>query len=143
MEVTFNFPSGDVLIEKVRVSIDTSCQILPNLNGGFMALDKPDKVEGRYQSKRKLTTLSAGASIVVDVTAGKIASVCILFDEIIFFEKSILESKIIKRFEKKYGISVKGSSPTVGEIGNFSWGSASFLYHHRLGDFSLCFIYND
>jgi hypothetical protein len=143
VEVTFDFSSGDVLIEKVKISIDISCQILPNLNGGFMALEKPDKVEGRYQSKRKFTTLSAEASIVIDVAARKIASVCILFDEVNFFEKSILESIIIKRFEKKYGISVKSHSPTVGEIGNFSWGSASFLYHHRLGDFSLCFIYND
>ena len=143
MEVTFDFSSGDVLIEKVRISIDTSCEILPNLNGGFMALDEPDKIKRSFQSRQKFTTLSAEASLVVDVTAGKIASICILFDEINFFEKSILESKIIRRFEKKYGISVKIRSPSVGEIGNFAWGSAAFWYHHRLGDLSLCFIYND
>ena len=108
-----------------------------------MALDEPDQIERSFQSRRKFITLSAAASIVVDVTAGKIASICILFDEITFFEKSLLESKIIKRFEKKYGISVKVPSPTVGEVGNFAWGSAAFWYHHRLGDFSLCFTYND
>lgn len=78
MEITFDFSSGDILIEKVRISIDTSCEVLPNLNGGFIALDEPDKIKRSFQFRRKFTTLSAEASIVVDVAAGKIASICIL-----------------------------------------------------------------
>lgn len=70
MEMTFDLSNRDVLIEKVKISVDTSGEIVPSLYGGFTALDKPDKFKRRFQFKRKFTALSADASIVIDVTAG-------------------------------------------------------------------------
>jgi hypothetical protein len=141
MEVTFDLFNGAVLIEGTVIALDHFGEISPKINGNFRQIPGSTTEERDFQSDRRFSLLSTQASIAIVADARKITSLCILFDDIIFFEKTLLESKIIERFERKYGIHFDGDSRSVAEIGKFSWGEGAFHYDHRQGDLSLCFSY--
>jgi len=127
MEVTFNMTNGNVFIEGVKISLGDDGEIIPKLRGFSKNLVNCNALGNEYLSAKKFSTLGSSALLVIHTKNRNVVSICILFDEIVFFDRTILESKIIKRFERKYGMAVGGSSSTVGEIGNFTWGKHIFL----------------
>jgi hypothetical protein len=141
MNIKFDFSDGSVFIESQKIDVyslekssfpvSESRPISNSLKGN----------EKEWHFNQTFTTLSAKGSLVVRGTKEKISSICFLFNEINFFERSILESKIIQRFEKKYSINVVISHPSRAEIGSFYWGEACFLYDPRQGDINLCITY--
>jgi hypothetical protein len=135
MEVTFNLLSGKVLIEGVNISLTADGEIIQKFTG-FHNFSSSE-----YRSCNKFATLSASAELIVAVDQLSIVSICILFDWIVFFDRTLLESKIIRRFEKKYGATIKEVSSTTGEVGKFPWGDAYFSYDPHYGSLLLCFTY--
>ena len=142
MEVTFDLSSGNVLIEKVNISLSPNDEIISKFKGFYKFSSTSNKLEDEYRSLNKFRSLSSSADVTVVVDRLKIVSICILFDEIVFFDRTLLESKIIRRFEKKYGTKISGISSTIGEVGNFPWGYAHFSYDPHYGILNLCFAYN-
>jgi len=141
MEVTFDLSSGDVLIEGVNISLSANGEIIPKSMRFYKFCSSSQRLETEYRSCNKFMTLSSSADLIVSVDALRIASICILFDWIVFFDRTLLESKIIRRFEKKYGTTIREVSSTTGKVGKFLWGDAHFSYDPHYGVLLLCFTY--
>jgi hypothetical protein len=141
MEVTFDLSSGNVLIEGVNISLTADGEIIPKFMGFHKSSSSSQTIQSEYRSCKKFTTLSSSADLIVAVDQLRIVSICILFDWIVFFDRTLLESKIIRRFEKKYGATIMVVSSTTGEVGKFLWGDAYFSYDPHYGSLLLCFTY--
>lgn len=141
MNIKFDFSDGSVFIESQKIDVGSFGKLSFPASKSRPISNSLKGNEKEWHFNRTFTTLSATGSLVVRGTPEKISSICFLFDEINFFGNSILESKIIKRFEKKYDIKVVSSHPSIAEIGPFYWGKAWFSYDPRQGDINLCLTY--
>jgi hypothetical protein len=141
MEVTFDLSSGKVLIEGVNISLTADGEIIPKFPGFHKSSSRSQTIQIEYRSCNKFTTLSSSADLIVAVDQLRIVSICILFDWIVFFDRTLLESKIIRRFAKKYGAKIREVSSTTAEVGKFLWGDACFSYDPHYGSLLLCFTY--
>jgi hypothetical protein len=142
MEITFDLAKGDVLVDMKKFALIEGGKLLPDLNGNFRDLSISNKKESEVRFDRKFTLLNSSASLVLRMVPEQILDICILFDEVVFFDQTILESKIIQKFQKKYGERIESPHATVAKVGSFNWGQACFSYDPRQGDLSLCFLYN-
>lgn len=141
MNIKFDFSDGSVFIESQKIDVDSLGKLSSPVFESRQILNSLKENVREWHCNRTFTTLSATGSLVVTSGQNNISSICFLFNEINFFERSILESKIIQRFEKKYSINVVSSHPSRAEIGSFYWGGACFLYDPRQGDINLCITY--
>ena len=91
----------------------------------------------RYRMLRKVSVCGQLADSVIE-TGDRIAfAVSFLFDLSEFFESSVLESKIIKAFEKSFNLKFISSHPSTAFLDSCKWGSANFFYDAKQGDLSL------
>ncbi|MCU6432910.1 hypothetical protein LPB67_03855 [Undibacterium sp. Jales W-56] len=141
MNIKFDFSDGSVFIESQKINVDSLGKSSFPVSESRSISNSMKGNEKEWHFNQAFTTLSTTGSLVVRGTQEKISSICFLFDEINFFESSILESKIIKRFENKYDIKVISSHPSIAEIGSFYWGKAWFSYDPKQGDINLCITY--
>jgi hypothetical protein len=141
MEVTFDLLNGNVLIEGINISLTADGEIIQKFTGFHKFSSTSQTTQSEYRSCNKFTTLSSSVDLIVAVEKLRIVSICILFEWIVFFDRTLLESKIIRRFEKKYGETIREVSSTTGEVGKFLWGDAFFSYDPHYGSLLLCFTY--
>jgi hypothetical protein len=93
MEVTFDLSSGNVLIEGVNISLTADGEIIPKFMGFHRSSSSSQTIQSEYRSCKKFTTLSSSADLIVAVDQLRLVSICILFDWIVFFDRTLLESK--------------------------------------------------
>ena len=142
MNLNFDFLKGSIYVDGLKLELDDGG--IPSQPLGRVALEPeefPENVRQWGFSEKAYVAGHAG-SLVLRTLANKLVAACVQFEEINFFNRSILESKIIKRFEEEYKISVSGSRGVIGEIGTFAWGNAYFSYDPRQGDLNLCLNYH-
>lgn len=141
MDVKFDLSSGAILVDGSVLRLDSDGGLNDPMRDMAFELKVTPDGSREWRFAEKCTTLNSHASMVIQANAMGIRSVSFLFDDIIFFSNSVLESKIIKRFDKKYNLTVTSSSRTVAVAGPFEWGAVRFFYDHKQGDLSLCFDY--
>ena len=96
------------------------------------------KTSYRFLNKVNLSGHSADA--VIEVEEGGLLRLTLLFDLIVFFESSVLESKIVKALEKSSKVKFTSNHPSTASLGLRGWGSATFFYDAKQGDLSLEFL---
>lgn len=91
----------------------------------------------RYHILGKVSVCGQLADSVIETGDGMAFSVTFLFDLSEFFKSSVLESKIIKIFEKSFNVKFISSHPSTAFLDSCKWGSANFFYDAKQGDLSL------
>lgn len=141
MEANINFEDGEVFINGTKISLDEIGGVIPKLKGEVREANESTYVESIINFDERFTILGFSASIAIHYHSQSIKSICMLFNEMVFFDRTLMESKIIKKFEKKYSLDVESFHPAIAKIRNLTWGEACFLYDPRQGDLSLCLSY--
>jgi hypothetical protein len=140
--ISIDWQNGAVSVDQVPITLDGGGTSLSPVR----TFAKPGKVlpSGitRYRSAQKASVCGFVADIVVDVKDGALVSIALLFELIEFFDRSILESKILKAIEKKSGLRANSSHPAVALLEPCPWGKAEFSYDPRQGDLSLLLQYS-
>lgn len=95
----------------------------------------------RYRLARPVSFCGFVAECVADVGGGQLACVALHFDLIQFFDRTVLESKILTAVERKSGLRASSVHPTSARLEPCLWGSAEFSYDPRQGDLSLLLTY--
>lgn len=91
----------------------------------------------RYRLLRRISVFGQSADGAIEVGDGPAFSVTVLFDLIEFFEFSILESKVIRAFEKELNLKFMSDHPSTAFLDSCKWGNAIFIYDAKQGDLSL------
>lgn len=143
MEVVMDFDNGNVVTDGVKISLGNDGGVFPKMTGEVREVNVSTQGEHIFNANEKFNILGFGVSLAIRYNSHSIKSICIIFDDIEFFDQSLSESKIIKKFEREYGLDIEYSHPTFGRVGNFHWGEVCFLYDPRQGDLSLCFSYKN
>lgn len=96
-----------------------------------------DKGWARYRLLGKASTCGKSASCVIEIGEGRVCGLTLLFDLIEFFEFSVLESKVLKAFEKSLNLKFTSNHPSTAFLENCEWGRAIFFYDAKQGDLSF------
>lgn len=139
--ISIDWQSGAVSVDQVQVALGGGGLLSP-----ARTFAKPIEVPSlgltRYRSTQKANVCGFVADLVVDVEGPKLISIALLFELIVFFDRTILESRIVKAIEKKSGLRAISSHPATARLEPCPWGSAEFSYDPRQGDLSLLLRYN-
>ena len=96
----------------------------------------------RYCLSNAVSVHGFAAECVLDVSHGRLRSMGLLFQHMEFFDRSILESKIIKAMEKNCGLSFLSRHPAAAVLPARPWGKAEFAYDPKQGDLALILVFN-
>lgn len=135
--IKLNLNLGSVYFDSTPIEVDEHGILIASIAKLCSPPIKINQVQTRYRLLQKTSVCGQSADCVIEVSDGRILSVTFLFDLIIFFESSILESKIIKAFEKSFNLKFKSSHPSTAALESCKWGSAIFSYDAKQGDLSL------
>ena len=95
----------------------------------------------RYRLSNQVSVHGFAAECALDVSHGRLRSIG--FQRIEFFDRSILESKIIKTMEKKCGLSFLSRHAAAAVLPARPWGKAEFACDPKQGDLSLILVVDD
>lgn len=87
---------GLVYIDSAPIEIDEHGILLASIARLCSPPIQKNKNKTCYRLLKKICVCGQSTDCVIEVGGGKILSITFLFDLIVFFESSILESKIIK-----------------------------------------------
>ena len=135
--IKLGFNHGAIYVDSAPIEVHGT----KILSGSIAKLCSPpiQTTEGktRYRFLKKISIFGQSADGVIEVDDGAGFSVTFLFDFMEFFESSILESKVIKVFEKSLNVKFMSNHPSTAFLNPCKWGSAAFFYDAKQGDLSL------
>jgi hypothetical protein len=134
--------TGTVSVDQLPVVLGSDGRSLSPARAFATPVDVMSSGIARYRSAQKANICGFAADLVTDVKDKKLVSIALLFDLIQFFDRSILESKILRAIEKKSGLRTNSSHPATARLEQCHWGSAEFSFDPRQGDLSLLLCYN-
>lgn len=128
---------GAVHIDSAPIHIDTEGGLVESIAKLCSPPIQIAQRGARYRLLRKVSVCGQAADCVIEVVDKAALAVTFLFDLIEFFESSILESKIIKRFEKSLDVKLTSNHPSSAFMDPCRWGAIRFYYDARQGDLGL------
>jgi hypothetical protein len=96
-----------------------------------------DKFRIRYKFFKKIDVFGNSADGVIDVEENSSVLFTFLFDLIEFFDCSILESKIVRKFQSFWDVKFISNHPSSASLDSCDWGHVTFFYDAKQGDLSL------
>lgn len=140
--VNLDLGNGLVSVNSAPIAVDDK----GTLAGSIAKLCSPpsytDEGRTRYRLLGKASVCGKSADGVIEVDEGRVRSITFLFDLIEFFESSILESKVLKAFEKSLNLKFMSNHPSTAFSAPYEWGQAIFSYDAKQGDLSLDIIFH-
>lgn len=135
--IKLDLNQGSVYVDSVPIEVHEKDMLI----GSIAKLCSPPTAttagRTRYRLSKKISIFGQSADGVIEVADGMVFSVTFLFDLIEFFESTILESKIIKAFEKSLNLKFVSDHPSTAFLDPCEWGSVIFSYDPKQGDLSL------
>jgi hypothetical protein len=128
---------GSVSIDSIPLELDKKNDLV----GAIAKLCSPpmriDEGQMRYRLLGKVSVCGKSANVVIEIREGRSLSVTFLFDLIVFFESSVLESRILKACERSSNVKFSSTHPSTAVLDPCTWGQARFFYDAKQGDLSL------
>ena len=128
---------GFIFIDSIPIAVDEKNILIKSIVKLCSAALQTDEGRTQYRLLRKASVCGESADVVIEVGEGRVCAVTFLFDLIEFFESSVLESKVIKAFEKSLNMKFISIHPSTAFLNSCKWGKAIFFYDAKQGDLSL------
>lgn len=135
--IKINFKNGSASVDSASIAVDEKGVLAGSIAKLCSAPIQTDEGRMRYRLSRKVSVCGRPADGVIEVAEGRVCAVTFLFDLIEFFESSILESKVLKAFEKSANLNLISNHPCSAFLDPCEWGRAIFFYDAKQGDLSL------
>lgn len=136
-QIKLNLRQGSAFVDSAPIAVDGKGV----LAGSIAKLCSPpiqtDDGRMQYRLLRKGSVCGKSVDGVIEVAEGRVCAVTFLFDLIEFFGSSILESKVIKAFEKSLDLNFISHHPSSAFLDPCEWGHVIFFYDAKQGDLSL------
>lgn len=128
---------GSIYVDSAPIEINDKCILIDPIAQLCSPPMHTSQGRTRYRLLTKTSVCGQSASCVIEVGDARKFSVIFLFDFIEFFAFSILESKIIRAFEKSLKLKFTSNHPSTAFLDSCKWGAAIFSYDAKQGDLSL------
>lgn len=135
--IKLDLKHGMALIDLTPIAVDEKGVLTGAIARLCSAPTQTDEDRAQYTLLRKANFYGKSANVVIETGEGRVCAVTFLFDLIEFFESSILESKILKAFEKSLNLDFISDHPSTAHSDLCEWGEAKFFYDAKQGDLSL------
>ena len=136
-KIKLDLEHSSVSVDSATIEVDTKSMLAGSIAKLCSPPIRTDKGWSRYHLLGKSSVFGKSADCVIEVGEGRVCTITLLFDFIEFLESSILESKILKAFEKSFNVRFISNHPSTAFLDFCDWGQATFLYDAKQGDLSL------
>ena len=135
--IKLDLKHGLTLVDSAAISVDEKGVLAVSIAKLCSPPIQTDEGRKRYTLLRKASVCGKSADGVIEVGEGRVRTVTFLFDLIEFFESSILESRVLKAFEKSLKLKFISNHPSTAFSPPCEWGQAVFFYDAKQGDLSF------
>lgn len=135
--IKLDLTHGSIYINSTPIEANDQCILIDPIAKLCAPPMHRNQGQTRYRLLKKTSICGQSANCVIEVSDTAEFSVTFLFDFIEFFASSILESKIIRAFEKSLKLKFTSNHPSTAFLDSCKWGSAIFSYDAKQGDLSL------
>jgi hypothetical protein len=135
--IKLNLDQGSIYVDSAPIEINEKGVLI----GPIAKLCSPpintNQGRTRYRLLKKISVCGQSADCIIEAGDVRAFSIFFLFYLIEFFESSILESKIIRAFEKSSNLKFMSNHPSSAFLDSCKWGATIFSYDAKQGDLSL------
>ncbi|MFS2022343.1 hypothetical protein [Massilia sp. CT11-137] len=135
--VKLDLKHGLVLVDSAPIKVGKNGVLSGSITKLCSLPIHTDEGRTRYRLLKKAGVCGKSADGVIEVAEGRVCAVTFLFDLIEFFESSVLESKVLKKFEKSLNLNFMSNHPSTAFLDCCEWGQVIFFYDAKQGDLSL------